>query len=808
MVRGTDYAAAERAVRAAGLAPQPGFPRVDIAAGYGSLEAVRRVTTQPGVVYVEMDRPIVFSTDTSHVATRGAELLDETDPVFDGTGISIAINDSGVDGNHPAFQLADGTSKVARNVKSVCPLLNATPETAPVVDNCFVDVPGNDTDTISAGGHGTHVAGTAAGVFDTAADGSTVHGAAPGATLIGISVGQTISVYAGAQGLYWTFQHHEDPCAGNPLPTHPTTCPPIGVVNNSWGPLGGGEFDDGSAVAVLQEALVDEGVVVVWAAGNDGGNGSTNVVNPPAQDPLPGVIGVANYDDLESGTRDGTLNSTSSRGEDGRPETYPDISAPGTNILQACTYALTICRSHGDVRYPWYAEISGTSMAAPHIAGIVAQLLQADPDAAPAEIEDALEDTAYEFTFGAEYEPDPRNPDDATSYDKGHGLVDAVAAAEDLLGSDLDGDGAVGAPSDDGSTGDGDGPTPIACTAETFTDPEGDANWFVVEGASPQSEPSLDVTSAWFTDDESTSTENGRDVTFHIEVAELPDSPGGTQGQGEYFDFNFSFDGGGYYVGIGRNLSEGEYAVLGRIGATGRETLASGLPVSFDPATDTLQATLPADAIANAVDGEPVIADGSELEGFEVVSRRDIVVFVPDADHAPSSCVYTVGASADDDSDGDGTTTAPTVTASASDERVQRGEEVTFTADAVDDDPGSLIYTWDLGDGTTASGDTVTHAYDDNGDYTVTVTVEDDDGNTASDTLTVTVRGGRSDDAGRDGGREDGGDRGQLTTSTASTSSPVDDRLEFVALVLLLTAIASLRRVVRTRTRRPDVPGR
>lgn len=77
--------------------------------------------------------------------------------------------------------------------------------------------------------------------------------------------------------------------------------------------------------------------------------------------------------------------------------------------------------------------MSGTSMSAPHVAGIVAQVLQANPRLQPANVEDILEETAYPFGYGADYEPDPSNAGTSTSFDKGHGLIDAARAVDFAL---------------------------------------------------------------------------------------------------------------------------------------------------------------------------------------------------------------------------------------------------------------------------------------------------------------------------------------------------------------------------------------
>jgi PKD repeat protein len=346
-------------------------------------------------------------------------------------------------------------------------------------------------------------------------------------------------------------------------------------------------------------------------------------------------------------------------------------------------------------------------LATPHIAGYVADLFQADPTLTPAEIEDVLEDNAYKFTAGAAYESDPRNADDTTSYDKGHGLVDMAAALAEVLGQPV--------PADPGSTCDGTG---------VITDPEGDATRVIADTPLP-SEPAVDVTKAWLTSDASNA------VTFHINVADLPETPGGTEGEGEYFDFNFSYGGAGYYIGLGRSVSNGEYYELGQFTPT-RTTLAD-LTGTFDPATDEITAVLPADTISTAVSGAPAVSSGSEFSGLEVVSRRDFFALVPDADTATGTCPFVVGSGTSTPAN-----TAPVATAAFGPNAPRPTETVTFDGTGSSDADGdALTYAWDFGDGTTADSAVADHAFAATGSYDVTLTVTDPSG--ATDTATVPV---------------------------------------------------------------------
>ena len=613
-VHGTTTADARDAVAATGLRLVETFDKVGVAVADGLPAQVRAVAEQDGVTYVEGDLPVVPLMNTSNVATRGAEavstLKGPDDTPLDGSGVSIAIIDSGIDGTHPFFREADGSSKVVRNLKSACAFISFT-ET----DQCFVDVPGNDSDTVSAGGHGTHVAGTAAGVPVTLTDGTALQGAAPGAKLIGLAVGQAVSVYGGNTGLNWVLDHHAAPCGEG---VDATTCPPIRVTNNSYGPLGGSEFDPNGVTAQLQGALLDEGVLTVWAAGNDGGDGSgeTQTTNGPGNDPRGGILMVASYNDEGTGTRNGSLSSFSSRGVRDKTETYPDISAPGDMILSACRPYLAICNSSGTLPQDGPAvtdvatfnRISGTSMAAPHIAGIVAQLLEAVPGATPTEVEHAIENGAHRFAAGGPYEDDPLNPGSQTSFDKGHGLVDVMSAYTELTGNTTT------------------PPTGASCT-DSYTDGTGDATNLLGNPGLTPNDPALDIVGGTL----STTTEG---VLLTVQVDDLTSGP-----NGQIVEQTFAVRGASYYLMAQRATGDStvtfDYGDMGGTGGT-RRNLGTTTG-SFDDEADTVAALYPRAALA------PALEDGETIGGLTVTTRRDGVLLIPDADTATMGCPYVVG---------------------------------------------------------------------------------------------------------------------------------------------------------------------
>ena len=727
IVHGTSFGAVEDAVAASGLSLALEFPLISAGATVGTPDQIRALADRDGVTYLEADAPLELLGDTSHHATRGIELIDgytvtvedpsdttdtgTTDPngkgrengkpkgkavglggagseeptttdvpvQADGEGVSIAIIDSGVDGTHPMFAELDesgastGASRVVVNKKFVplCPVtLNseaipgseALPCFGPASDGFFdpensasVDVPGNDSDTISAGGHGTHVAAIAAGGPMTLEDGRTITGAAPKAKVVSLSSGAALSVAAALQAQYWVLENHTDPCGDG-------SCPAIRVVNNSYGPQGGGEFDPESATVKIQGLLADQGVVMVWAAGNDGGGGTDNRSNPPGQDPKPGVLMVANYDDDDSGTRDGSLASSSSRGDATRQRTWPDLSAPGTDITSACRPTLAICSSgEGDA-----GTISGTSMAAPHVAGIVAQLFELVPQATPAKVEDTLEDTAHQFSFGGAYYPDFRNADHTTSFDKGHGLVDAVAAANDLLGLVI-ADPVVNDP---------------ACAAgdALISDASGDgyvSDAFLINadpGITPPQEPASDPTVDILTVG-AAQTAEGLDLVFRMSdvTGAPPEGKDGmrihlqaTMGQGTPQEFTYFFAGtlSSDPTGAEPTVDFGIDVLDGNLYSE-----IVDLPGAFDPVTDTItievtNAALDAynkDAAARGARPEiPLFAPGVRMTGLagltQTATSAVVVSSLADSDAAAGQCAFEYGAGS---VDGAGPTETP-----------------------------------------------------------------------------------------------------------------------------------------------------
>jgi serine protease AprX len=432
---------AQAAAVAAGATLGTTYHEVGVFLAYGEAAVFQEVALSSDVEWIEANRLLEYFTDTSHVATRGQAVLDGAvrlgRKTIDGSGVGVAVIDSGIDASHP-----DLDDRVALNLRVVCTVPGGAIAIGGGTGLGFSEcrgpkafVPMENTDV--AGGHGTHVSGIIAGTGQ--ASGGTYHGAAPGATLYGVASGTSLTVENAMDGLRWVLENHD------------AVTPAIRVVNNSWG-SGYRKADENDpltgALTKLQNALIADGITVVFAAGNSGGTGANPTTSVQCVNTTPGNVCVASTYDRDAGDRNGPVSSFSSRGkadntttpaDEADQATWPDLSAPGQFIVSTCRYTLPVCWAHtGQVVDPpnSYSELSGTSMAAPHISGIVAQLYQVNPTLTPAQVEDVLEDSAYKFAFDvpdafdASYAADPFNPDDTSSFDKGHGIVDVVAAVK------------------------------------------------------------------------------------------------------------------------------------------------------------------------------------------------------------------------------------------------------------------------------------------------------------------------------------------------------------------------------------------
>jgi serine protease AprX len=308
-----------------------------------------------------------------------------------GKGIGIMINDSGIDATHPDLTFGH---KTVQNVYAGTNL-NARSPLLPIV--WVEDVP--DTDIGS--GHGTHVAGTAAGTG--AASGGQYAGVAPGAHLIGYGSGAVLLILD-TLGAF-------DYALVNQIRYN------IRVINNSWGSTGqiGQDFDPDDPTNIATKRLADRGVIVVFSAGNSGSLHGTITGNFKK---APWVVTVG------SAGKNSTLAGSSSRGErvggggtvviDGETYTWddrPNVVAPGVDIVSAMANTNALANPVN----LFYARASGTSMAAPHVAGVIALMLEANPALDWRGVLAILEDTASNLPGYAAWEV-------------GGGMINAYAA--------------------------------------------------------------------------------------------------------------------------------------------------------------------------------------------------------------------------------------------------------------------------------------------------------------------------------------------------------------------------------------------
>jgi serine protease AprX len=344
-------------IQAAGVQVRP-FRALPMVGVQGTGLQIRSLPTLPGLRSIYLNRRLTYFLDESVPLIGAPRVWSELG--FTGKGVTVAVIDSGIDATHR--DLPFGT-KVVQNVKLAPDLFGTGPLVLEGLSN---------TDTTS--GHGTHVAGIAGG--SGAALGGKYRGVATGSQLVGIGAGEALFILTALEGFDWVLQ--------NRLKYG------IRVISNSWGTSGAFSPDD--PVNVASKIAHDAGLVVVFAAGNEGPG--ANTLSPYCV--APWVICAA------AGHKDGArLAEFSSRGVPADPLQRPTLTAPGVEIASARAstgivintfFAVDLIDLGADA--PSYAAASGTSMATPHVSGTVALMLEANPTLTPDQVKAALEQSA------------------------------------------------------------------------------------------------------------------------------------------------------------------------------------------------------------------------------------------------------------------------------------------------------------------------------------------------------------------------------------------------------------------------------
>ena len=293
-----------------------------------------------------------------------------------GRGVTVAVLDTGVDGTH-----GDLSGRVVQNIKLADTQSLGVGFNYPIATQ---SLPNTD----QAYGHGTFVAGVIAG--NGQQSGGKYAGVAPGANILGLSAGDASLLFV-LSGFDYLLANA---AAFN-----------VRVVNCSFS--ANTVFDVNDPVNIATKMLTDNGVNVVFSAGNTGPG--TDSLNPYSV--APWVISTGATDNL------GHLADFSSRGDFGSPLFHPTIVAPGVNAvsLRASTVAAVTTvdglaandASLSASELPYYTTGNGTSFSAPQVTGVIALMLEANPNLTPAQVRDILQRTAtplppyYMYEVGA-----------------------------------------------------------------------------------------------------------------------------------------------------------------------------------------------------------------------------------------------------------------------------------------------------------------------------------------------------------------------------------------------------------------------
>ncbi|TSC66416.1 MAG: Peptidase S8 and S53 subtilisin kexin sedolisin [Candidatus Berkelbacteria bacterium Gr01-1014_85] len=355
-----------------------------VAATVADGQAIQELAADPNIEKIELDGEVKASLNGS-VKEIGVDKVwsqfTNDNQALTGFGMRVAVLDTGIDYRHPDLGGCIGPN---------CKVLGG------------YDFYYNDNDPMDVYGHGTHVAATVAGK-------GTLRGVAPDAKLYAYKV-LGDDGYGYDSDIIAAINRSTDPDQDGNTNDH------VDVISMSLG--GYGDPDDVVSLAVDAASAI--GVVSAIAAGNSGpGTAKIGNINSPGTARTALTVAASCEKSLVKVHYRcyQPIASFSSRGPliwKGQDLLKPDISAPGVEICAAKTPVSAYYWVPNCIDSQHYS-LSGTSMATPHIAGVVALIRQSQPELTPQQIKDLIKSTAINLGSGLTYN------------DQGAGLINPTA---------------------------------------------------------------------------------------------------------------------------------------------------------------------------------------------------------------------------------------------------------------------------------------------------------------------------------------------------------------------------------------------
>ena len=417
------------ALRSLGVERAIALPTIGAVAVTAPLPVVDLLQSVPGVVAVEPQRqlePHLYASKKqinalgldrrATYSTRvNGKKVEATRAGVTGEGVTVAVLDSGIFAGHPDF---GDRVKMGLNFS----YSEASQQAGFSAEQW--DAYAESTGSLALQdeiGHGTHVASTVGGdgSLSESQGGPDLAGVAPGVDFIsmrvatpGFGIADDLDWEEAALAAFdWTIRHRKE--YG------------IDITQNSWGllptepnclGLDCGEPTDFDAMSKMIASVVDSGVHVVFSAGNNGPKpGTIGGYHSPRNGAI--LVGAA-CKAVDSACEKGQqITGFSSRGKADGTGPQVDVVAPGDQIMAALSPSVLVPLTEcPDAQQPGYFCISGTSMSSPHVAGVVALMLEAHPKAKPAQVKRCLKSTAVDMMKGG------------FDIHSGRGMVDAEAA--------------------------------------------------------------------------------------------------------------------------------------------------------------------------------------------------------------------------------------------------------------------------------------------------------------------------------------------------------------------------------------------